>query len=90
MHARHGVADILGGEDGAYAREHAGCRHIDAANAAVRDGAAQDRRMEHAVAGKIVDKFTAAAQKAQVLQPLDGAADQGVDGSHGEAGSVCR
>ena len=52
-------------------------RRIDAADAAVRDGAAQDRRIQHAVALEIVDILAAAAQKPQILDPLDRAADIG-------------
>ena len=44
---------------------------VEAANPAMRDRAAQDRRMQHAVAHEIADKFDAAAQKAQILDPLD-------------------
>jgi hypothetical protein len=49
----------------------------------MRDRAAQDGGMQHAVAPQIADKFAAAAQKAQILDPLDGAADVTVGPDHG-------
>ena len=41
--------------------------------------------MQHAGAHQIVDIFAAAAQKTQILQPFDRAADERVDGSHAES-----
>jgi hypothetical protein len=41
----------------------------------MRARAAQDRGMQHALAPQIADKFAAAAQKAQILDSLDRAAD---------------
>jgi hypothetical protein len=46
------------------------------------DGAAQDRCVQHVLAGEIVDILAAAADKAKVLQPFDRLADERVDGSH--------
>ena len=57
-------------------------RHIDAANAAVGDRAAQDRRMQHVVTGEIVDILAAAADEAKVFQPFDRLADERVDRPH--------
>ena len=54
-----------------------------AANAAMRDRAAQDGRMQHALAPQIADELAAAAQKAQILDPLDRAADIAVGPDHG-------
>ncbi len=50
-------------------------------DAAMRDGAAQDRRVQHALALQIADELAAAAQKAQILDPLDRAADIGLSRS---------
>ena len=50
-------------------------RRIDRADAAVRDRAAQDRGVQRVRARHVVDELAAAAQEAQVLQPLDRAAD---------------
>ena len=70
-------------DDGAHARYGKRGGRVEAANAAMRDRAAQDRRMQHALAPQIADKFAAAAQKAQILDPLDRAADIAVRPDHG-------
>jgi hypothetical protein len=49
----------------------------------MRDRAAQDRGMQHALASQIADKFAAASQKAQILDSLDRAADVTVGPDHG-------
>ena len=54
-----------------------------AANAAVCDGAAQDRGVQHSVALQIADELAAAAQKTQIFDPLDRAADVAVRPDHG-------
>jgi hypothetical protein len=56
----------------------AGDAGIDAADAPVCDGAAQDHGMEKIVARKIVDELAATAKKAEILDPFDRAADKGV------------
>jgi hypothetical protein len=80
--ARHAVADILGRDHAVYARQRARGRDGDRADAAMGDGAAQDRRMQHVLAREIVDVLSAPAQKAQILEPFDRAADERVDRSH--------
>ena len=62
------LADILGGDDGAHAgqRVSAALASIDA-DAAVRDGAAQDRGVQHILARQVVDILSAAAQEPQIL-----------------------
>ena len=57
-------------------------REIDRTDTAVGDGAAQDRRIQHIAAREIVDIFPASAQKTQILEPFDRAANERVDGSH--------
>ena len=51
---------------------------VDRADAAVRDGAAQDYGVQRVGARHVVDVLPAAAQEAQVLQALDRAADGAV------------
>ena len=55
-------------------RSRGGC--VDAADAAVRDAAAQDHRVQHAGALEIVDELAAAGEKARVLGPIDRLTDQ--------------
>jgi hypothetical protein len=40
------------------------------------DGAAQDGGMQAAIMRKVIDVFSAAAQKAEVLEPFNRAADE--------------
>ena len=47
------------------------------------DRAAQDHRVQHALTPEIADKLAAAAQKAEILDPLDRAADVTVYADHG-------
>ena len=49
----------------------------------MRDRAAQDRGVQHAVACEIADKLATAAQKSQILDPLDRATDVTVGPDHG-------
>jgi len=49
----------------------------------VRNWAAQDGRMQHSHALQIADELAAAAQKAQILDPLDRASDVPVRSDHG-------
>jgi hypothetical protein len=75
-------ADLGCGDDRVDAGDRQCRRDLDAADAAVRDRAAQDCGVQHAGAHEIADIFAAAAQKAQVLDPLDRAADVPVE-DHG-------
>jgi hypothetical protein len=80
--ARHGP-DVFRRDDGAhpcYGKRGAG---VHGSHAAVRNGAAQDGRMQHALALQIADELAAAAQKAWILDPLDRAADIPVRPNHG-------
>ena len=52
------------------------------------DRAAQDHRVQQARQGEIVDELAAAAQQAQVFQPLDRAADIGIRRSRSPARHV--
>ena len=70
------VADILGRDHAMHAGERACRRNIDRAQAAMGDRAAQDGRMQHFLAREVVDILPAAADEAQILEPLDRAADQ--------------
>ena len=74
---RH-VADIGRRDHGVHARPRARRRRVDRADAAVRDRAAQDHRMQHFLADEIVDVLSAPGEKAEVLDALDRAADEGV------------
>jgi ferredoxin len=69
--------------DSAHAGDSVRCGRIDSANPAMRDRAAQDRGMQHALAPQIANKFAAAPQKAKVLDPLDRTADVTVRPDHG-------
>ncbi len=80
--ARDAVADILGGDHAVHAGQGAGGGIVDRADAAVRDGAAQECRVQHVLAREIVDILPAAAEEAKILEALDRAADERVDGSH--------
>ena len=75
--------DLSCRDDSAHAGDgvRSGC--VDSAKAAMRARAAQDRGMQHALAPQIADKFAAAAQKAQILDSLDRAADVTVGPNHG-------
>ena len=81
-HARHALPDIRRGDHAVHAHERERRRSIDRADAAVRDRAAQDRRVQQSFAREIVDELPAPAHEAQVLQALDRAADERVDRSH--------
>ena len=58
-------------------RASAAAVSIDA-DAAVRDRAAQDHGVQQHRPRQVVDELAAAAQEAQVLDPLDRAADKGI------------
>ena len=81
--ARHALAHVCGGDHEMHAGEPARPRNVDRADAAVGDGAAQDRRVQHALARDVVDVLPAPAQEAEIFQALDRAADERVDRSHG-------
>ncbi len=81
-HARHALADVPGGDHAVHACERERRRSVDRADAAMRDRAAQHRRMQQPFAREIIDKLAAPAHEAQVLQALDRAADERVDRSH--------
>ena len=80
--ARH-HADVFSRDDGAHPSYGKRGGGVDGGDEAVRDGAAQDGRMQHALALQIADELAAAAQKAQILDPLDRAADIPVRPDHG-------
>ena len=71
-------ADVGRGDDGEDAAPRPGGAGLDAADASVRNGAAQDRGVQKIIAGEVVDELAAAAQEAKVLDPFDRAADKGV------------
>jgi hypothetical protein len=56
---------------------------IDDGQQTVRNGAAQDGRVQHALALQIADELATAAQKAWILDSLDRAADVTVCPDHG-------
>ena len=80
--ARHAVADILRGEHAMHAGKRAGGGNVDRADAAMGDGAAQERRVQHVLACEIVDILPAATEKAEIFEAFDRAADERVDRSH--------
>ena len=71
-------ADVGRGDDGVDAGARAGGRGRDAADAPVRDRAAQDHRVQKIVASEVVDELAAAAQEAKILDAFDRAADKGI------------
>ena len=73
----HG-ADVGRGDDGMHAGPRAGGAGIDAADAPVCDGAAQDHSVQKIIASDVVDKLATAAQETKVLDAFDRAADKGV------------
>ena len=75
---RNGGADVGRGDDGVDAGAGAGGRGRDAADAPVRDRAAQDHRVEKIVASEVVDELAAPAEEAKILDPFDRAADKGI------------
>jgi len=77
---RH-LADIGGRNDRMNAGPRQRDRGIDRADAAVRDRASQDRGMQHAFAVQIVDVLPTSREEAQILQPLDRAADEQIAGA---------
>ena len=80
--ARHAVADILGRDHAVHAGKRAGSGIVDRADAAMGDGAAQERRVQHVLAREIVDILSAAAEEAEIFEAFDRAADERVDRSH--------
>ncbi len=79
---RHLAAEVRRRDHAMHARQHPRPRRVDRPDAAMGDRAAQDRRMQHAFAREIVDILPAAAQKAEILQAFDRAADERVDRPH--------
>ena len=75
---RNDGADVGRGDDGVHAGPRAGGAGIDAADAPVCDGTAQDHGVQKIIAGEVVDELAATAQEAKVLDPFDRAADKGV------------
>ena len=71
-------ADVGRGDDGADAGPRPGGAGLDAADAPVRDRAAQDHGVQKIIAGEVVDELAATAQEAKVLDAFDRAADKGV------------
>ena len=71
-------ADVGCGDDGVDAGARAGSPGLDAADAPVRDRAAQDHGVQKIIAGEVVDELAATAQEAKVLDAFDRAADKGV------------
>ena len=71
-------ADVGRGDDGVDAGPRAGGAGLDAADAPVRDRAAQDHGVQKIIAGEVVDELAASAQEAKILDPFDRAADKGV------------
>ena len=75
---RH-IDDVGRGDRRHHAWAGTGGANIDRTNTSVRYRASKNRGMQNAIGGNIVNKLSAPAQKAQVLQALDRAAHKGVD-----------
>ena len=74
-HCRHLVAEIGGRQHRIDAGQVEGGLRIDAAQNAMRDGAAQDHGMQLILLRDVVDVDAAPAQQPQILDALDGTAD---------------
>ncbi len=83
----HRGAEVMRRDDRAHAGHGQGDRRVDGADTAMGDGTAQDDGVELALEIDIADEPPAATQKAKVLDPLDGAADQQVSRGHDEVSS---
>src|ERR1051326_8998644 len=76
-------ADLRRRDDGPNAGNKAHRIRVEIANSAMRDRAAQDGSVQHSLALQIAHKLASAAQKPQILDPLDRAADVTVRPDHG-------
>ena len=54
----------------------AACRHVDAGDPGMGEGAADEGRVQHARQLDVVDETPGAAQQRRILEPLDRPADQ--------------
>ena len=71
------LADVVGGDDAVHARHRAGRAHVDALDAAMRHGAAEDLSVQHAGQPHVVDVFGAAGDLLARFEPRHRAADLG-------------
>jgi hypothetical protein len=79
---RDWLADVGGGQGGFDPGHGQRCRRIDRADAAMGHGAAHGRGVPLAGAAEVIEILPATAQEAQILDPLDRAADEGVYPAH--------
>jgi hypothetical protein len=70
------VLEVLAGEDGDYARRRCRLRRVDALDAGVRVGRAQDRHVGHPRQLEIVEVLGGAGDQARVLDAPDRLADE--------------
>ena len=63
-------------DDSAHAGDSVRCGRIDAANPAMGDGAAQDRRMQHALALDVVNERAGTGDETQIFRPPDRLTDE--------------
>jgi hypothetical protein len=81
---RH-LCDIRSGHDRMHARHGTRRGRLDAADAAMRHGAAQHHGVQHPLALDVVDEAACAAQEAKILGPVHGLSDQRPDVHRGQA-----
>ena len=74
--SRYRFPDICGRDDCVHALPRSRRRAVDRPDAAVRDGAAQDGRMQQAGTRQVVHEFAATPQKAKIFTALDGASNE--------------
>jgi hypothetical protein len=73
---RDGLADLGGSDHRVHAFDRARGGRIEVADAAMRHAAAQDHRVQHALALEIIDEFARTGEKAQVFRSIDRLTDQ--------------
>ena len=81
-YVRHRTADLLRGDDAVHARNGERGRHIQFADRAVGDRAAQNDGMQLTVRRHVVAEGSPPAQEAQIFDPLDGFADDALVRAH--------
>ena len=84
---RHGAAEIRRRYHRMDSSQRERSTGVDRPDAAVSERAAQDHRIEQAVARQIIDEFASAAEKTKVLAALDRAADEGIGCGHAPCSS---
>ena len=76
LHRVRDVGEVGGREHGHDTRGRAGCGRVDATDTSVREGTADERRVQHARELDIVDEVAATSEEPGVLDALDSCADE--------------